>query len=182
MCYNFISYYRLKGGIFLNKKLIVLIGKSNAGKTTLANLIQRELGIKKVVTCTTREKRIGEKDGVDYYFLSKDVALKQVENGEFIEHEIFNDWLYGTRYVDIDLSQNQVVSILHITIEELQMYEERHYINPAELSPFLKLYGITKEDLYENDKEIEDLKYLSKKDRKEVKSLLRLLQDFKKGR
>lgn len=109
MCYNFISYYRLKGGIFLNKKLIVLIGKSNAGKTTLANLIQRELGIKKVVTCTTREKRIGEKDGVDYHFLNKDVALKQVENGEFIEHEIFNDWLYGTRYVDIDLSQNQVI-------------------------------------------------------------------------
>ena len=82
----------------------------------------------------------------------------------------------------LDLSQNQVVSILHITIEELQIYEARHYISPVELSPFLKLYGLKKEDLYENDKEIEDLKYLSKKDRKEVKSLLRLLQDFKKGR
>ena len=82
----------------------------------------------------------------------------------------------------LDLSQNQVVSILHITIEELQIYEARHYISPVELSPFLKLYGLKKEDLYENDKDIEDLKYLSKKDRKEVKSLLRLLQDFKKGR
>ena len=82
----------------------------------------------------------------------------------------------------LNLSQNQVVSILHITIEELQMYEERHYINPVELSPFLKLYGITKEDLYENDEEIEDLKYLSKKDKKEVKSLLKLLEEFKKGR
>lgn len=82
----------------------------------------------------------------------------------------------------LDLSQNQVAAILHITIEELQIYEARHYISPVELSPFLKLYGLKKEDLYENDKEIEDLKYLSKKDRKEVKSLLRLLQDFKKGR
>ena len=82
----------------------------------------------------------------------------------------------------LDLSQNQVAEVLHITIEELQIYEERHYISPVELSPFLKLYGLKKEDLYENDKEIEDLKYLSKKDRKEVKSLLRLLQDFKKGR
>lgn len=82
----------------------------------------------------------------------------------------------------LDLSQNQVAAVLHITIEELQIYEARHYISPAELSPFLKLYGLKKEDLYENDKEIEDLKYLSKKDRKEVKSLLRLLQDFKKGR
>lgn len=82
----------------------------------------------------------------------------------------------------LDLSQNQVAAVLHITIEELQIYEARHYISPVELSPFLKLYGLKKEDLYEKDKEIEDLKYLSKKDRKEVKSLLRLLQDFKKGR
>ena len=82
----------------------------------------------------------------------------------------------------LDLSQNQVAAILHITIEELQIYEARHYISPVELSPFLKLYGLKKVDLYVNDKEIEDLKYLSKKDRKEVKSLLRLLQDFKKGR
>lgn len=82
----------------------------------------------------------------------------------------------------LDLSQNQVAAILHITIEELQIYEARHYISPVELSPFLKLYGLKKEDLYKNDKDIEDLKYLSKKDRKEVKSLLRLLQDFKKRR
>lgn len=82
----------------------------------------------------------------------------------------------------LDLSQNQVAAILHITIEELQTYEARHYISPVELSPFLKLYGLKKEDLYKNDKDIEDLKYLSKKDRKEVKGLLRLLQDFKKGR
>ena len=82
----------------------------------------------------------------------------------------------------LDLSQNQVAAILHITIEELQIYEARHFISPVELSPFLKLYGLKKEDLYENDKDIEDLKNLSKKDRKEVKSLLRLLQDFKKGR
>lgn len=82
----------------------------------------------------------------------------------------------------LDLSQNQVAAILHITIEELQIYEARHYISPVELSPFLKLYGLKKEDLYKNGKDIEDLKYLSKKDRKEVKGLLRLLQDFKKGR
>ena len=33
----------------------------------------------------------------------------------------------------LDLSQNQVAAILHITIEELQTYEARHYINPVEL-------------------------------------------------
>ena len=41
----------------------------------------------------------------------------------------------------LDLSQNQVAAILHITIEELQIYEARHFISPVELKPFLKLYG-----------------------------------------
>ena len=82
----------------------------------------------------------------------------------------------------LDLSQNQVVSILHITIEELQMYEERHYINPAELSPFLKLYGITKEDLYENGKDIEDLKNLIEKNRSPCRRRPGIVEEFKKGR
>lgn len=82
----------------------------------------------------------------------------------------------------LDLSQNQVAAILHITIEELQTYEARHYISPVELSPFLKLYGLKKEDLYKNDEDIGELINLSKKDKKEVYNLFRLLQNFKKRR
>lgn len=86
----------------------------------------------------------------------------------------------------LGLTKNQVASILHITIEELKIYETRHYINPVELRPFLKLYGITKEDLYEKDEDItikiKGFEKLSKQDKKEVFNLLKLLKEFKKRR
>ena len=86
----------------------------------------------------------------------------------------------------LDLSQNQVAAILNITIEELQIYEARHYISPVELKPFLKLYRITTKDLYENDKDItkniKGFEKLSKQDKKEVFSLLKMLKEFKKRR
>lgn len=86
----------------------------------------------------------------------------------------------------LGLTENQVASILHITIEELKTYEARHFISPVELKPFLKLYGITKEDLYEKDEDItikiKGFEKLSKQDKKEVFSLLKLLKEFKKRR
>lgn len=86
----------------------------------------------------------------------------------------------------LDLSQNQVAAILNITIEELQIYETRHFISSVELKPFLKLYGVTIKDLYENDKDItkniKGFEKLSKQDKKEVFSLLQMLKEFKKRR
>ena len=86
----------------------------------------------------------------------------------------------------LGLTQNQVANILHITIEELKTYETRHYINAVELKPFLKLYRITKEDLYNNDKDIiKNIKGFYKfneHDKKEVIGLFKLLKDIKKRR
>lgn len=86
----------------------------------------------------------------------------------------------------LGLTQNQVANILHITIEELKIYETRHYINAVELKPFLKLYRITKEDLYNNDKDIikniKGFNKLSEHDKKEVIGLFKLLKDIKRRR
>ena len=86
----------------------------------------------------------------------------------------------------LELTQEQVADILEITIEEVRVYEGRHFINPIELKPFLELYRITKEDLYENDKDItkniKGFEQLSKKDKKEVIGLLKMLKEFKKRR
>lgn len=82
----------------------------------------------------------------------------------------------------LDLTQEQVADILHMSVDKIKEYEERHYISLTELKPFLKLYGLKKEDLYENDKDISVSKNLSKKDKKEVRGLFKLLQDFKKRR
>ena len=86
----------------------------------------------------------------------------------------------------LELTQEQVADILEITIEEVRIYEGRHFINPIELKPFLKLYKITTADLYENDKDItkniKGFAKLGKQDKKEVFSLLKMLKEFKKRR
>lgn len=86
----------------------------------------------------------------------------------------------------LGLSQKDVAKIIHITIEEVRVYEDRYFINPTELKPFLKLYGITKEDLYNNDKDIikniKGFNKLSKHDKKEVIGLFKLLKNIKKRR
>lgn len=75
--------------------LFVISGPSAVGKTTVANeLLKREIGLQRVITCTTRAKRDGELDGVDYFFMTKDEFLQRAENGEFAE----NSEVYGNYY------------------------------------------------------------------------------------
>lgn len=75
--------------------LIVVSAPSGAGKTTLcANLLRANLEMCRVVTCTTRPARPGEKDGVDYHFLTPDQFDAQVSAGAFLEHAT----VYGNRY------------------------------------------------------------------------------------
>ena len=84
----------------LSKRLgmvIVVSGASGTGKSTICGQVRKdmpELGFS--VSCTTRPPRQGEKDSVDYYYISKEEFEKRVEAGEFIEHaEVFNNY-YGT--------------------------------------------------------------------------------------
>lgn len=52
--------------------LLLLGGPSGSGKTTVANILQEKHGFSRLVTVTTRPPREGEKNGVDYYFVSID--------------------------------------------------------------------------------------------------------------
>jgi guanylate kinase len=76
---------------------IVISAPSGAGKTTLCDLLLEtypELCYS--VSCTTREPRINEEDGVDYHFLSQDAFKKLVDEDKFLEHAIVHDNYYGT--------------------------------------------------------------------------------------
>ncbi|MDA1276000.1 MAG: guanylate kinase [Verrucomicrobia bacterium] len=77
--------------------LVVLSAPSGGGKTTLCGqIIARNPNIVRAVTCTTRKPRKGERDGVDYLFLSRSDFLKRVKAGDFIEHAEVHGNLYGT--------------------------------------------------------------------------------------
>jgi len=77
--------------------LIVISAPSGGGKTTLCNqLLTARPDMARAITCTTREPRKGEKDGVDYYFLDAGSFLKRVQAGNFLEHATVFGNSYGT--------------------------------------------------------------------------------------
>lgn len=75
--------------------LIVLSGPSAAGKdAVLTEMKKKGLPLEYVVTVTTRHQRAGEKDGIDYHFVSAEEFRRMVDGGEFLE------WagVYGNNY------------------------------------------------------------------------------------
>ena len=76
--------------------MILLTGASASGKTEVAKLLDKKYGVKKIITTTTREKRVNEVDGVDYFFVSKEKFEQMINNGEFVEYTLFNGNLYGS--------------------------------------------------------------------------------------
>lgn len=87
--------------------MILITGSSASGKTEIAYLLEKYYGFSRIVTCTTRPKRVHEIDGVDYHFLSADEFLKKLNNNEFIETTKYNNYYYGS--LKKDLKPNSVV-------------------------------------------------------------------------
>lgn len=78
-------------------QLYIIAAPSGAGKTSLIRaFLQAETGIALSISHTTRPKRPGEVDGVDYHFVTPDVFQAQVAAGDFLEHaQVFGNF-YGT--------------------------------------------------------------------------------------
>lgn len=76
-------------------KLFLIIGPTASGKTTIADVLIKEKIANKLITCTTRDRRDGEIDGVDYFFMSKEEFKSRISKDEFIEHAQVFDNYYG---------------------------------------------------------------------------------------
>jgi guanylate kinase len=83
--------------------LLVLSSPSGGGKTSIAkNLLQARDDLGYSVSATTRPMREGEREGVDYHFISRDEFLRRREAGEFLESATYGGHLYGTLRSEID--------------------------------------------------------------------------------
>jgi len=81
----------------LNPLLVLLSAPSGGGKTTLCeHLLRARPDMTRAITCTTRQPRAGEKDGVDYYFLDATDFLKRLHAGNFLEYATVFGNSYGT--------------------------------------------------------------------------------------
>ena len=80
--------------------MIVLVGCSGSGKSTIAYHLFMNCHYNRIVSYTTRPPRNGEKDGYDYHFISKEDFLNKKKNGFFAESAEYRGWYYGTAAED----------------------------------------------------------------------------------
>ncbi len=81
-------------------KLIIFSAPSGSGKSTIVQWLMQEhpeLHLAFSISCTTRQPRGKERNGVEYIFLSLDDFKNKIDNNEFLEYEeVYKDHFYGT--------------------------------------------------------------------------------------
>ena len=80
-------------------KIIIITAPSGAGKTSITKHLLKTFPDKLAfsVSAATREKRINEKDGVDYHFMSVDEFKEKIQSNAFVEWEmVYEGKYYGT--------------------------------------------------------------------------------------
>lgn len=123
--------------------LIIVSGPSGAGKTTLVNRVCdyfRALGseIHFSVSHTTRSPRTGERDGVEYHFVTRDEFEKMAARGEFIEWAQVHGNLYGTARGEVErrLADHHDV-ILDIDVQGARLISENRDLKERSVSIFV---------------------------------------------
>lgn len=98
--------------------LISVSGPSGTGKgSVLAKVKELDASFGTSISVTTREPRDNEKDGVDYYFKSKEEFTKMVEEGEILEYDEFVGNYYGTPTIALqEMSEAGTDVLLDLTI------------------------------------------------------------------
>ena len=128
--------------------ILILSGPSGCGKSTLLKEVYKDISDYYFsISTTTREPRVGEVNGVDYFFVTKEEFEKDIENDNFLEYAKVHDNYYGTSLTpinkaleegklvifDIDVQGHEIVrnkldsivTSVFITTPSLKVLEER---------------------------------------------------------
>ena len=128
--------------------ILIISGPSGCGKSTLLKEVYKNINNYYFsISTTTRSPRLGEKNGVDYFFTTKEEFEKDIDNGDFLEYAKVHDNYYGTSLkpikkalkeeklviFDIDVQGheivrnklNSIVTSVFITTPSLKILEDR---------------------------------------------------------
>jgi len=118
------------------KKLIIITGPSGVGKgTVVKELLDRNKDIWLSISATTRNPRVGEKDGLNYYFISEERFKDMIDKKEFLEWAQFAGNYYGTPLSTVNEKiEKGFIVLLEIEVEGAKQIKEKF---PEALSIFL---------------------------------------------
>lgn len=96
--------------------MLAIIGKSCSGKDSIVKKLISLHSFKRIVTYSSRPKRKGEKDGIDYHFITKEDFKQKIDEGFFAEWKSYvtveGVWYYGTALEDLKNAEDNSVIIL----------------------------------------------------------------------
>jgi guanylate kinase len=101
-------------------KIIIITAPSGAGKTSITHfLLKKYPQLQFSVSAATRQRRVHEKDGVDYYFLSQEEFNHKIQHNEFVEWEmVYEGKSYGTLKSELErIWNNNQVPVLDIDVK-----------------------------------------------------------------
>ena len=104
----------MNGGSFVKKGLLIVVsGASGTGKGTVLNaLLEKNADISYSVSATTRKPRPGEKNGVNYHFMTREEFEGLIEKDGFLEWAKVYDNYYGTPLAKIEEKRAAGVDVL----------------------------------------------------------------------
>ncbi|KAL3946949.1 guanylate kinase [Lentilactobacillus hilgardii] len=82
----------------MENRVFVITGAAGSGKTTIRNYLHDKYGMPRVITHTTRPPRENEKNGVDYYFETKD----SFSHNHYLESVLYAGNYYGSSYEGLE--------------------------------------------------------------------------------
>ena len=105
----------------------MITGPSGVGKGTLIRgLLERIPELKLSVSATTRPPRAGEREGIDYHFLSDDEFDRLLSEGAFVEHATYSGNRYGTLRSELEQRlERGVPVVLEIDVQGARQVKER---------------------------------------------------------
>lgn len=118
-------------------KIYYMMGKSSSGKDTLFKEVKKALPWLQTITLyTTRPIRQGERDGVEYFFVSEDTLNAYENQGKVIEQRAY-DTVHGIwKYATVDDGQINLDTSDYLVIGTLQSYERmQKFYGPDKLAP-----------------------------------------------
>ncbi len=107
--------------------VFVITGPSGVGKGTLIRGLRARIPeLELSVSATTRAPRAGERDGVDYHFLSDDEFDRLLSEGAFVEHAAYSGNRYGTLHSELERRlERGVPVVLEIEVQGARQVRER---------------------------------------------------------
>lgn len=107
-------------------QIACIMGKSSSGKDHIyrALLEMKGLGLQKIVMYTTRPRRIGEENGVEYYFVDDVTAQKYEDSGKVIEMRQYNTVHGLWKYFTVDDGRIDLEKGRYLVIGTLEVYEK----------------------------------------------------------